>query len=77
MENSREAEPRQTDRTSAEEHCEQARLGGASLVSMFGLFAGARLRPELSGQREFSMIQGRRLPDHEFHHLDVLIDLAE
>ena len=29
-----EAEPRQTDRPSTEEHCEQARLSGASLVAM-------------------------------------------
>jgi hypothetical protein len=44
---------------------------------MFGLLARAQLRPEVSGQREFSMIQCRRLPNHQFRHLDVLIDLAE
>ena len=44
---------------------------------MFGLFAWAQLRPEVSGQREFSMIQRRRLPDHEFRHLDAVIDLAD
>jgi hypothetical protein len=47
------------------------------LLPLFGLFAWAQLRPEVSGQREFSMIQGRRLPDHEVFHLNVLIDLAE
>jgi hypothetical protein len=47
------------------------------LPPMFGLFAWGQLRPEVSGQREFSMIQGRRLSDHEFHRLDVLIDLAD
>ena len=50
---------------------------GNVVPPMFALFAGAQLRPEVSGQREFSMIQCRRLPHHEFRHLDVLIDLAD
>ena len=44
---------------------------------MFCRFAWAQLRPEVSGQREFSMIRCRRLPDHEFRHLDVLTDLVD
>ncbi len=54
-----------------------AGLFGNVLPPVFGLFAWAQFRPEVSGQREFSMIQCRRLPDHEFRHLDVLIDLAD
>jgi hypothetical protein len=39
-----------------------------------GRFVGAQLPPEPPGQREFSLIQSRRLPDHKFRDLDVLVD---
>ena len=44
---------------------------------MFGLFAGTQLRPEIPGQCQFFVVQSWRLPDHDFHHLDVFINLAD
>jgi len=44
---------------------------------MFGLFAGTQLLPEIPGQCEFFVVQSWRLPDYDFHHLDVFINLAD
>src|SRR5579864_2906757 len=49
--------PRQTDRTPAEEHCQKARLGGASLVSMM---QAAHLR-NLHNKTVLRLVDGSRL----------------
>ena len=57
--------------------CRLTRLPGSVLSPIFGLFAGTQLLPEIPGQCEFFVVQSWRLPDHDFHHLDVFINLAD
>jgi hypothetical protein len=44
---------------------------------MFALLADNQLRPEIPSQRQFSVIQSGRLANHEFHHLDEFLYLAD
>jgi hypothetical protein len=44
---------------------------------MFGLLADTQLRPEIPGQCEFFVVQGWRLADDEFHHLDIFVNLPD
>ena len=54
-----------------------ARLFGNVLLPMFGPLANTQLHPEILGQCEFIVVQSWRLPDHDFHHLDIFINLPD
>ena len=49
--------------------------GGISPVS--ARFTWSQLRPEFASYSQLPLIQTRRLPEHAFGDLDVLIDLTD